>query len=287
MGAQIHRVTRSDVHGRRPRLGDGNRVAVRDRFERTTAANVAAESRRNDHGPLRAGERAGEPLKRRRIRKRRRRRRTHAAGFVRVRRRQQLARQREIYRAARLGHRDGDRPVNDRIDVLPGSELVVPLRELPDEPALVETVLTPVDGHITRPDEPFLRRRRVACHQNYGHVAAPGVHEPANRVRGSDGDVNENAGGLAADAVVTLRHRDREILVRNDMELGQGFAARAHVGQCLDDRYVVRARVAEHVFDAPAVQGANEVPGGADLSFRIHMLVRRPYYRRRSAKRSS
>src|SRR5207244_9616943 len=75
---------------------------------------------------------------------------------------QNLARQRQVDRPARLAHGDVERAVDHRINWLARAQLVIPLAELAHHAALVEGLLAPMDRAVARADMAGLGERRAA-----------------------------------------------------------------------------------------------------------------------------
>ena len=70
---------------------------------------------------------------------------------------EQLSRQRQVYRAARVAHRNDQCAIDQRIDILVSAKFVLPLGVFPNDSVLVERILTPVDGEGPRSDMAILR----------------------------------------------------------------------------------------------------------------------------------
>jgi hypothetical protein len=269
-------MARRQVHAGRVRLGDGNRVALGEPRERGDGRAVAAEVRGHEQRQLGRREPPGERLEMPRARHRRR----DFGGRQRAPRRtvfarEHLARQREVHGSARRRERDVERASEHLVDGLSGAQLVVPLRVLAHDAGLIEVLLAPVDRRVARRDVAALRDRRAAGHQEQRHVVAVRVHQRADRVAGADRDVNDDRRRLAGGEVVAVRHRDREVLVRNGQELRQRLAALRERHERLDQRREIGAGVREHVLDAARFERAQQRLGdGALLSRRVvHQCV--------------
>src|SRR5437660_141293 len=79
---------------------------------------------------------------------------------------------------------------------------------------------------------------------------ARGVHQAADRVGGADGDMHHHGGDLARGAVIAVRHRHGDVLVRNRDESGKLGLVAGVAGERFHDRGKIGARIGEHVFDA-------------------------------------
>ena len=180
--------------------------------------------------------------------------------------RQHLARQVHVDRPARLAHRDVERAVDQRVDRLPGAQLVVPFAEFAHHAALVERLLAPVDRAVARADMAGLGERGAAGGEQQRDVVARRVHQAVDGVAGADRDVDHDGGRLAAGAVVAVRHRHRDVLVRHGDELRDLAVAAGVARDRLDDRREVGARIGEHVVDA----AVGEAP---DIGFRGDLLL--------------
>ena len=162
---------------------------------------------------------------------------------------QDFARQRQIDRPARLAHHDVERAVDDGVDRLAVAQLVIPFHEFAHHAALVERLLAPMDGAVARGDVAGLGDRRAPGGEQQRHVVTRGVHQAADRVGGADRDVHHHRRRLAAGAVVAVRHRHRDVLVRHGDELRKlGIAGVA--GNAFHDRREIGARIGEHILDA-------------------------------------
>ena len=157
--------------------------------------------------------------------------------------------QRQIDRPARLAHHDVERAVDDGVGRLAVAQLVVPFHELAHHAALVERFLAPVDRAVARGDVAGLGDRRASGREQQRHVVTRGVHQTADRVRGADRDVHHHRRRLAAGAVVAVRHRHRDVLVRHGDEFRKlGIAGVA--GNAFHDRREIGSRIGEHILDA-------------------------------------
>ena len=162
---------------------------------------------------------------------------------------QHLARQCQIDRAARLAHGDIERAVDDGINRLAFAQLVVPLDEFAHHAALVERLLAPMDRAVARRHVAGLGDWRAPGGQQHRHVVARGIHQAADGVGGADGDMHHDGGRLAGGAVIAVRHRHRDVLVRHRDETREFLVADV-AGERFHDRREVGAGIGEHVFDA-------------------------------------
>ena len=252
---QVERVARGQIDAARMRLRDRDRVALGELREDADCAQVAAQIRRQDQRKLGCRDPPCERVDVPRARLRRRdlgRRQRRRAVLVRI--REHLARQREIHGPARLRQRDVERAADDLVDGLPGAQLEIPLGVFARDAALIEVLLAPMNRRRPRCDVAVLRQRRAARHQEQRHVVARGIHQRADRVAGADRDVDHDAGRLARDLVVAVRHRHREILVRHGNEARNRVFAPGGAHEAFDDGREVGARVREHVVDAAPFQ---------------------------------
>ena len=252
----------ADVAGLR--LHHRQREFIGQRGERRHCFRRAAGRRRQDQRKLRLGDERGGFLDR--PVGRHRRGRTHGARGLPARRhrgvRQHLAGQCQVHRPARLRHRDVEGAVDDGVRGLPGAQLVVPFDEFPRQAALVEHLLAPVDRAVARGLMAGLGDGRAAGAEQDRRIVARGVHDPADRIGGADRHMHHHDGGLAADAVIAVRHRHRDVLMGHGDDarifpVGAGVAR-----QRLDDRREIGAGIGEHVFDPAIGQAGEEGLGG-------------------------
>ena len=159
-----------------------------------------------------------------------------------------FARQCQVDRAARLAHGDVERAVDHGFHRLAAAQLVVPFDIFPQHAALVERLLAPMNGSVTRSNAAGLGERRAARGEQYRNVVARGIDDAVHRIRRADGDVHHDRGGLAGDAVIAVRHGHGDVLVRDRHE-ARNLGAFG-VGQRLHDRGKIRPGIGEHVFDA-------------------------------------
>ncbi len=184
--------------------------------------------------------------------------RLHRAERIRHRRGQRLARQRQIDRPARAGHHDliGARHHVD--DLLRDAQLVIPLHRLAQHPGLVEHLLAPVDVAVAAAELALLGDRRASRGEDQRNAVAVEIDDVVDRVGGADVDVQHHALRLAAHRIGAMRHRHREVLVRDHQRrryLGIRLLGAA-VG--LDDRREIGARIGEEIVDAVVGQRPQE-----------------------------
>ena len=229
----------------RPELHDRRGEARGEVGQCGKAALGAVAAAADDQGPLRAGEDRGG------LRDRlggggggRRRRQPWRWRVTKIgqRRRQRLARQAEIDGAARRGHGDRERAVDDVFDLVAEAELVVPLDVLAQHGALVAHLLAPVDRQVARAEPARFGDRRAPGGEQDRHVLAGGVQEAHERVGHADVDVDHDRLRPAGREVVAMRHADRDRLVRGSQRLGHREAGGGARGQRLDHRARSRCR---------------------------------------------
>ena len=253
----VHRMRARQRVLRGPELDDGHREALGEAGERRGAARSAAGARRDDQRPLRRCQYRRCALDGVRVGRRRRRRhlpRRRVEGEALERRRQRLARQAQIDRAARLGHGDRQRPIDDRLDLLAVAQLVVPLDVLAQHAALVVHLLAPVDRHVAAAGATALGQRRAPRGEEDRHVVARGIEQAHERVRHADVDVHHDRLRAAGEQIVAVRHADRGVLVRYDHGLGHRDAGLGAAHQRLDDRGEIGPGVGEQPVDAARLE---------------------------------
>jgi hypothetical protein len=189
---------------------------------------------------------------------------------------QDFARQCQVDRAARLTHGDVERAVDHRFHRLAAAQLVVPLDVFAQHAALVERLLAPMNGSVTRSNATGLGERRAAGGEQHRNVVARGIDDAVHRVRRADGDVHHDRGGLAGDAVVAVRHGHGDVLVRHRHEARDlGVLG---MGQRLHDRGKIRPGIGEHIVDAALAEardiglGRHAVVGPAVGHDRFHSV---------------
>ena len=184
--------------------------------------------------------------------------RLHRAERLRQRRRQRLARQRQIDRPARArhGHLIGAR--DDVGDLLGHAQLVVPLHRLAQHAGLVEHLLAPVDVAVAAAELALLGDRRAAGGEDQRDVVAVEVDDVVDGVGGADVDVQHHRLRPAGHGVGAVRHGDREVLVRDHQRLRHLGVGLLGAAEGLDDRREVGARVGEEIVDAVVGERAQE-----------------------------
>ena len=257
VGRQVH-VARLGLHHR-------ERELLGQRGERSNRRRHAPAARGHDQRELGLGDQACGLLDRRARRLRRdRAERTHrvAAGLDRG-SGEDLARQGQVDRSARLAHRDVEGAIDHRCDRLAGAQLVVPFHVFAQHAALVEGFLPPMDRPVARGDVASLGDRRAAGGEQDRDVVARGVDDAVDRVGGSHGDVHHHGGRLAGDAVIAVRHRHGDVLVRHGHEpRGLGVL---RLRERLHDRGEIGSGIGEHVLDAALSEPRN-------VGFRRHAV---------------
>ncbi len=156
--------------------------------------------------------------------------RLHRAERLRHRRRQRLARQREIDRPARARHGDLIGARDDVGDLLGNAQLVVPLHRLAQHPALVEHLLAPVDVAVAAAELALLGDRRAAGGEDERDVVAVEIDDVVDGVGGADVDVQHHRLRPAVHRIGAVRHGDREVLVRDDQRLSAPWRSTAWRG---------------------------------------------------------
>ena len=155
--------------------------------------------------------------------------------------------QRQVHRAPGFRHGDLEGPGHDGAELLVGAVLEIPLDELAYDGALVTGLLAPVDVPALAPRHLALGHRGPSRHEQHGHLARLGVHEPAEAVGGAGQSVHQHHLRLARGAVVAVGHGHRRLLVGHHDDLRALGLATVHLGQGLEDRAVVRPGVGENV----------------------------------------
>src|SRR5262245_6623530 len=116
-------------------------------------------------------------------------------------------------------------------------------------------------------------RRAASCEQHW-NVVAGGVHQPADGVGGTDGNMDHDSRRLAAGAVVTMRHCHRNVLVRNGKEARILGAIAAMAADRLDDRSEIGARIGKYVVNTALAEPRQVSFGGHFLGgFVTHGLM--------------
>jgi hypothetical protein len=195
-------------------------------------------------------------MRRGRQRARRRGRRVRHGGA------QRLARQHQIDRAARRGHRRlvGAR---DHVGDLPRhAQLVVPFDDLAQHAGLVEHFLRPVDRPAARTEVAGLGDRRAAGGEQQRHPVARQVDQVVDGVGGADVDVHHHRLGSPGHQIGAVRHGDREVLVRHQHRPRQPGVAGAGAAERLDDGREIGARIGEEEIDAVLGERAQENVAG-------------------------
>ena len=238
---------------RRAQLGDRRRPPVGEVAERREQLRSAA---RGDHQRAR-GRR--EPGRDRRDRGgvgvggcgRRHRAHGRVGGLG-----ERLPRQAQVDRPARRRHRHRQRPPHQVADGRAVAQLVVPLRDLAQHAALVEHLLSPVDGVAAAAAPARLADRGAPGRQQQRHLLAVRVDQSHQRVRGAHVDVHHRGLRPAGREVVAVRHPDRDVLVQDRRHPRRLRAGRER----LDHRREVGARVAEHPVDAGRLAAPRGTP---------------------------
>ena len=176
--------------------------------------------------------------------------RLHRAERLRQRRRQRLARQRQIHRPARARHRDLVGARHHVGDLLRHAQLVVPLHHLAQHPGLVEHLLAPVDVAVAAAELALLGDRRAAGGEDQRDVVAVEIDQVVDGVGGADVDVQHHRLRPAGHGIGAVRHRDREILVRDHQRLRHLGVGLLGAAEGLDDRREIGARIGEEIVDA-------------------------------------
>src|SRR3984893_6200412 len=132
--------------------------------------------------------------------------------------REHLSRQCEIDRPARLAHGDVESTIYDRVDGLPMAQLIIPFDEFAHHGALIVSLLAPVNVAVAGGYVTGFRDWRAAGNQQNGNIVACGVHQAAEGVCRAHGDMHHHDWGLAAGAIVTVRHRHGGVLMRDGDE---------------------------------------------------------------------
>ena len=228
-----------------------NRQQVRQLHQRRHRPGGLADVARHDHRVGRAHEDLSRPLEvphgcldlaRRLEHLRGDTSRLH--GFV-----QPLPGQRQVHRAARLGHGDLEGARNDGAELLVGAVLEIPLHELAHDAALVAGFLAPVDVAALAARHLALGDRSPPRHEQHRHLARLGVHQAAEAVGGAGQGVHQHHLRFARGAVVAVGHGHRRLLVGHHDDLRSLGLAAVHLGQRLQDRPVVGPGVGEDVVD--------------------------------------
>ena len=169
-------------------------------------------------------------------------------------RRQRLAWQAQINGAARRGHGDRERAVDDLLDLVAVAELVVPLDVFAQHGALVAHLLAPVDRQIARAEPAGFGDRGAAGGEQDRHVLARGIEQAHERVRHADVDVDHDRLRPARGEVVAVRHADRDRLVRGGERLGHREAGGGAARERLDHRREIGAGIGEQPVDAARLE---------------------------------
>jgi hypothetical protein len=105
---------------------------------------------------------------------------------------QDLARQRQIDRSPRLAHRDRQRPVDSRVDLLGQLDFVVPFHCFANQAGLVQHFLGPVNEQTARRGVTDFRERCATRRDQQRNSLAVGVHQGADRIGRADVDVKHD-----------------------------------------------------------------------------------------------
>ena len=114
------------------------------------------------------------------------------AGSSVERRRQRLARQHQIDRPARRGHRHLMRARHHVGGLAGHAQLVIPLHDLAHHAGLVEHLLAPVDLARARAELALLGDRRAPGREDQRHAVAREVDQVVDRVAGADVDMHHH-----------------------------------------------------------------------------------------------
>ena len=262
----MHRMRGGQIDVARLVLHDRQRELFGERGQLIETFARAASAGGDDQRKLRLGEQAGGLLDSAARRRRcRRAERAHVVAPLRDRRcGQHLARERQVHGPARLAHRDVEGAVDHRLDRLSTAQLVVPFDEFAHHAALIECLLAPVDRAVARGDVPGLGKRRAAGSEQERNIVARRVHQAVDAVPRAHRHVDHDGRGLAGHAVVAVRHRHRDVLVRHRDD-ARKLPCRSRVpGHGFDDGREIRARVGEHELNSALGQAA-EIGLGGDL----------------------
>ncbi len=107
-----------------------------------------------------------------------------------------------------------------------------------------------MDRAVARRDVAGLGDRRTARCKQDRDIVAGGVHQPVDRVAGTDGDVDHDGRRLSGNLVVAVRHGHRDVLMGHGDDARKLAAPIGVHGKRLDERREIRTGIGENVLDA-------------------------------------
>ena len=287
--AHVHRVLGGDGGRDGPPLADGDRPLLGEAGERVEAGRRSRTPLGHDQGPLRRGQQLGHRL--RLLRRGHDGSGLHRDGcgdlVARARLAQHLPRQAEVHRSLRRRGGDGVGPIEQLGHLLREPQLVVPLAGLAHEAGLVAHLLTPTDGHGPGTEPAPLDGRGAPGHQQERHVVGGGVDRADHAVGQPDVGVEDHRLGAAAGEVVAVGHAHRHVLVGYDDRPRQVTAVGVRLGEALDDRREVGARIHEHDVDTELAEAPEDRATCRDGQLVTHSSPPPPGRRRHSGQRGS
>ena len=179
------------------------------------------------------------------------------------RRRQRLARQRQVHRAAGARQRRLQCPRHHQMRLVGAPQLVVPLDELAHHAGLVEHLLGPVDRPVARTEGAVLQDRRAAGHQHQRDAVAARVRQHVDGVGRAHVDVHHHRLRRTRHQIGAVRHRHGQVLVRHQHGARHLTPALPGAREAFDDGREIGAGVDEEMRDAVTMQGCQQhVAGG-------------------------
>ncbi len=277
IGAAAHRAFGRDRIARQPPGADRRADELGEIAKRIEAARIVADAMGDDHRRLGRENHLRRPLEVLRVRAvargREGRRRIVRLGTGRA---QGLARQRQINRAARIGHRDAEGAVHEVRGLLRHAQLEIPFDRLAHQGGLVVHVLAPIDRRGAMTEMPDLAHRRAARAEQHRDMIGGGIDRAHHGVGQADIGVHHQRLGAAGREIITMRHRDRGGLVRRDQRLGDRHARDRAVREGLDDRRKIGPAIGEEIIDAMGLEALEKNfggggAGGFDIGWLVHI----------------
>ena len=127
------------------------------------------------------------------------------------------------------------------------AQFVVPFHQFPHHARLVEKLLRPIDVIVAAAFQAAFQYRCAAGSEQDRYVLARGVVDAVDGVGGSQGDVHHHGLHTPGRHVVAVRHRHRDIFMRNQqgpwiapagffrLGLGERFYKRCEIGSCVGE----------------------------------------------------
>ena len=165
--------------------------------------------------------------------------------------RQHFARQGQIDRTLGLAHGQIEGAVDRVLQHMAIGKLIVPLHEFAHHGALIAHFLRPVDlaGALAQLAAVF-GEGRAARAEEHGDIAAPGVHDAADRIGGADIHMHHHKLRLAGLEVIAHGHGHGHVLMGHGDGLGDLGPIGFGLGIGLDQGREIRARVGEEIINA-------------------------------------